>query len=85
MNRISDWIRLATRPAVMKRAACTTAVVGLILVAINHGEEILAGKITHHSVLQICLTVTVPYVVSISSSVATLKGMSKDSDRRRSD
>jgi hypothetical protein len=70
----------------MKRAARTAVVVGLILIAINHGGEILAGKITRHSVLQICLTISVPYLVSTSSSVATLKGvMSQDSNHGRSD
>ena len=44
MNRISEWMRLATRPDVMKRAARAAAVVGLILVAINHGGEILTVR-----------------------------------------
>lgn len=86
MKRIFDWIRLATRPAIVKRAARTAAVVGALLIAINHGEKILSGQITRFSVLQICLTVTVPYLVSTSSSVATLKAMmSEESERPASD
>jgi hypothetical protein len=86
MNRISEWISLAMRPAVVKRAARTAAVVGVLLIAINHGEKILSSHITGYDVLRICLTVTVPYLVSTSSSVATLRAIrSKDSDCRRSE
>ena len=75
MNLISEWLRLATRPVVVKRAARTAVVVGAILIAINHGSEILSGRITSYGLLQICLTITVPYLVSTSSSVATLRNM----------
>jgi hypothetical protein len=86
MNRISEWINLAMRPAVVKRAARTAAVVGVLLIAINHGDKILSSHITHYGVLQICLTIAVPYLVSTSSSVATLKAIKgKDSDRSRSE
>jgi hypothetical protein len=75
MNSISEWLRLAKRPAIVKRAARTAALVGLVLSVINHGSELLSGKVTGTSVLQICLTITVPYIVSTTSSVATLKGL----------
>jgi hypothetical protein len=68
----------------VKRAARTAAIVGALLIAINHGEKILAGQMTRFSVLQICLTVTVPYLVSTASSVATLKAMMNDESNRRS-
>jgi hypothetical protein len=86
MNSISEWISLALRPAVVKRAARTAAVVSVLLIAINHGDKILSRHITRYGVLQICLTIAVPYLVSTTSSVATLKAMMRqDSDRRRSD
>ena len=84
MKRIFQWLSLATRPAIVKRAARTAAVVGVLLIAINHGEKIVTGQITRFSVLQICLTLTVPYLVSTSSSVATLKAMMSDESDRRS-
>jgi hypothetical protein len=84
MKRIYEWISLATTPAIVKRAARTAAIVGVLLIAINHGEKILTGQITRFSLLQICLTVTVPYLVSTTSSVATLKAMTRDKSDRRS-
>jgi hypothetical protein len=49
----------------------TSAIVGTILMAINHGPAILAGDITGERLLQILLTFLVPYTVSTVSSVAT--------------
>ena len=46
------------------------AVVGVVLIAINHGSAIFAGEITRLRLIQICLTIVVPYVVSTISSVA---------------
>src|SRR5262249_45040680 len=85
MNTVSEWFALAARPVVVKRAARTAVVDVAILIAINHGSEILSCHITPYSVLQICLTITVPYLVSTTSSVATLKNMmdeSSDSGRQ---
>ena len=58
-------------PATVRRAALTAAVVGTILVAINHGDAILNGTMTTGRVLRAALTVLVPYVVSTVSSVST--------------
>jgi len=48
-------------------------VVGTILVAINHGDALLAGKVDADRVFKICLTLLVPYGVSTTSSVAALR------------
>jgi hypothetical protein len=48
-------------------------VVGAILIAINHGDALLQGRIDAERVFKICLTLLVPYGVSTSSSVAALK------------
>jgi len=45
--------------------------VGTVLIAINHGQAIIAGQITRENVFQMVLTLIVPYVVSTVSSVAT--------------
>jgi hypothetical protein len=48
-------------------------VVGTILIAINHGGALIRGDLDGEHVLQICLTLLVPYGVSTSSSVAALR------------
>ncbi len=48
-------------------------VVGTILIAINHGGALIRGELDGGHVLQICLTLLVPYGVSTSSSVAALR------------
>jgi hypothetical protein len=49
------------------------AVVGSILIAINHGDALLQGRLDTERVFKICLTLLVPYAVSTSSSVAALR------------
>ena len=77
MKRVGEWLRLAALPDVVKRATRTAAVVGTILTVINHGDELISGTLTGRGVLQICLTITVPYIVSTTSSVATLKHINR--------
>lgn len=62
---------MALHPATVRRAAITAAVVGAVLVAINHGVAIARGEMTSARLLQAALTVVVPYVVSTASSVST--------------
>lgn len=59
---------------VVRRALAFAAVVGSVLIAINHGDAILAGKLTHTQWVKMGLTVVVPYVVSTWSSVLALRG-----------
>jgi hypothetical protein len=68
---VVGWLRLAGHPATARRAFITALIVGCVLIAINHGTAILNGQITRARVLQMCLTVLVPYIVSTVSSVAT--------------
>ena len=65
------WLQMAAHPGTVRRARITAVVVGTILISINHGPAILAGEVTAGRVLQMCLTVLVPYAVSTGSSVAT--------------
>lgn len=51
------------------RALKVAAVVGTMLVAINHGDAILAATIQAGQWVQIALTYCVPYCVSTYSSV----------------
>lgn len=70
---MSEWLRLARDPLVVRRALRTTVVVGTILIAINHGAALVRGEFDRGHLLQICLTLVVPYCVSTSSSVAALR------------
>lgn len=74
----ADWCRLAFRRSVILRGLKFAVVVGTILIAINHGDTMLAGELTARSYLKMALTVVVPYVVSVLSSV----GATVESARR---
>lgn len=65
------WCDLALHPATVRRASLTAAFVGVVLVAINHGDAVLKGRIDAGRALRILLTAAVPYVVSTVSSVST--------------
>ena len=68
-----EWMQIATEAAVVRRALKTTAAVGAILIAINHGAALIHGNFSSHHFLQMALTVLVPYCVSTSSSVAAIR------------
>jgi hypothetical protein len=72
---MKEQLQLACRPSVVKRALKYALVVGFILIAINHGDAILSGHITHGDLLKMLLTVMVPYAVSTLSSVGALLEM----------
>ena len=72
---MSEWLRLARDPAVVRRALRTAVVVGAILTTINHGDAILHGDVDGVRLFRIFLTVFVPYAVSTTSSVAALRSM----------
>jgi hypothetical protein len=66
------WLTLCFTKPVMKRASWSALIVGTILILINHGDSILMGDVDMTRILQMCLTVIVPYIVSTVSSVSTL-------------
>ncbi len=66
------WLDTAREPAVVRRALRVAGVVGPILISINHGTAILRGDVTIQRVLQMLLTVIVPYAVSTYSSVGAI-------------
>ncbi len=77
---MADWLRLAIQPTVVRRALKFACVVGCVLISINHGPAIVRGEVTAERILQMCLTVLVPYTVSTLSSVGAMREM----ERRRS-
>ena len=74
---MNESLRLALESSVVKRAFKYAVVVGLILIAINHGDAILRGDLTSGRLFKMALTVVVPYVVSTLSSVGALREKSK--------
>jgi hypothetical protein len=74
---MNESLRLALESSVVKRALKYAAVVGLILIAINHADAIFRGDLTAGRLLKMALTVVVPYVVSTLSSVGALREKSK--------
>ncbi len=67
-----EWCALVCRRSVVKRGLKFAVVVGTILIAINHGDTIVSGELTTSSYVKMGLTVIVPYVVSVFSSVGAL-------------
>jgi len=67
------FLALALRGDVVRRALLFALVVGTLLIAINHGDALLAGDLGPRRLLKMGLTVLVPYAVSTLSSVSALR------------
>ena len=67
------WVRQAAAWPVARRALGFALVVGAILIAINHGQAIVRGEIDRGRLLQMGLTLLVPYAVSTLSSVMAIR------------
>jgi hypothetical protein len=72
-SEAAGFLRLACSPSVVRRGLLYAVVVGSLLIAINHGDAILAGDLSSGRLLKMGLTVLVPYSVSTLSSVAALR------------
>ncbi len=70
---MSGFVRLALSWPVVRRACIFAVIVGAILIAINHGSAILAGQVDGDRLVQMALTVLVPYSVSTISSVLAIR------------
>lgn len=71
----SSWLELAGSRSVVRRALGYAAVVGAILITINHGDSLVAGDVDLRRLIKMALTVAVPYVVSTLSSVQALRNL----------
>jgi len=67
-----EWCVLACQRTVVIRGLKFAVVVGAILITINHGDAILRGQLDLIRYLKMGLTVMVPYVVSVFSSVGAM-------------
>lgn len=70
--RSASWLKVAASRAVVRRALAYAFGVGALLIAINHGDAILAGRVDAVRVLRMVLTVLVPYCVSTASSAGAM-------------
>lgn len=70
---IPTHVQLATSWPVVRRALGYGVVVGIVLIAINHGDALLRGDIDGVRLLKMSLTPLVPYAVSTLSSVQAMR------------
>lgn len=76
--RLPVWVSLCLSKPVVRRALYSALIVGMILIAINHGDALIRGEIDPTRVFKIILTILVPYLVSTISSVLTIIDSQKD-------
>ncbi|MBW7991374.1 MAG: phosphoenolpyruvate protein kinase [Planctomycetes bacterium] len=70
---MTEWLRIAISPPVVKRALKYAVIVGAVLIGINHGDVLLRGNIDTIRIFKMGITVTVPYFVSTFSSVGAIR------------
>jgi hypothetical protein len=69
---IREWLHIASRKPIVMRGLKYGILVGSILIIINHGNAMAAGTVDFTRVIQMILTVLVPYCVSTASSVGAV-------------
>ena len=72
MNPAMQWLTIATRRQVVRRAVLIAIVVGSVLNLINHGDALVNLEVDSTSAVKMGLTFLVPYGVSTISSVAAM-------------
>ena len=75
---MTDFLILCCTKSIVKRACKTALIVGVILIAINHGDALLHGQLDANRLLKIGLTVLVPYTVSTVSSASTMMSIRRE-------
>lgn len=70
---MKDWLNAAFQWPVVRRALWCAVIVGAVLITINHGDAIVKGEVTRGRIIQMGLTLLVPYCVSTYSSVAATR------------
>jgi hypothetical protein len=74
VSRVIAWLRVATERHIVLGALRVAAVVGTVLVAINHGDRLLSGTLAPGDWIRIALTCLVPYcVATFAATNATLR------------
>lgn len=75
------WWRLARSPSVVRRALRYAVGVGALLIAINHGDAIVRKELSMKRLVQMLLTLAVPYSVSTASSVGAMRDFGPCAER----
>ncbi len=70
----TNWISIATRPAVVRRALKYALIVGTLLILINHGDAILRGDVSIDRLLRMGLTQGILAALLADTAPASLKG-----------
>ena len=73
---------VAFQGPVVRRSLIIAAVVGTVLIAINHGRCLLHGEFNFTCAVQSGLTLLVPYCVSTVSCVLTVADRQNETQRR---
>ncbi len=80
---MTGWAQLARSRPIVLRALKYAAVVGAVLILVNHGDALLAGDVSAGRLLKMGLTVMAPYLVSTFSSVGAIQEMRRQAGRDR--
>jgi hypothetical protein len=78
-----SWLALASSRGVVRRALLMAAVVGALLITINHGDALMRGELDATRMLKIGLTLLVPYCVSTYSSVGALRSVQRAAENAK--
>jgi hypothetical protein len=76
-----EWLQLAADPCVVRRGIAFSAIVGTVLVAVNHGDALLNGDISLMRLVKILVTMLIPYCVSTISSVGAMQEAQREQNR----
>ncbi|WP_375748123.1 nitrate/nitrite transporter NrtS [Vibrio sp. HN007] len=66
---IKNYYRYAVRQRIFQRSLKVSAVVGSLLMLINHGDKLFNQEVQLLDYLKICLTYLVPFCVSTHASI----------------
>lgn len=70
---MTEWMKLALRPDIVRRSRKVALIVGTILVGINYGDRIFGGDIAVLDGCKMVLTYCVPYCVSTYAAVSAVR------------
>lgn len=76
------WWRVASSPSIVRRALRYAFGVGALLIAINHGDAIVHRDVSFRRLVQMCLTIAVPYGVSTASSIGAMREFNRRVERQ---
>jgi hypothetical protein len=79
-----EWLQLSCDRSVVLRGFAFSAIVGTILVVVNHGDALMNGDVSTARVMKIVITMLIPYCVSTVSSVGAMQTARREQRRTTS-